>query len=130
MLHIVLVHFKAARLVLLPALAQRFACGRIGGHHFQHALAGAGETVFDRAWRLPLWDEYQTLLESTFADVYNIGGRWAGAITAGCFLARFTEGQRWAHLDIAGVSNDEGKRGMATGRPVGLLSQWLLDRAG
>src|SRR4249919_2525775 len=92
-------------------------------------LLAAGETTFDRAWRLPLWDEYQSLLESSFADVYNIGGRWAGAITAGCFLARFTEGQRWAHLDIAGVANDEGKRGMATGRPVGLLSQWLLDRA-
>ncbi|HEY0660631.1 MAG TPA: leucyl aminopeptidase [Lysobacter sp.] len=92
-------------------------------------LLAAGEHVFDRGWRLPLWDEYQTLLESTFADVYNIGGRWAGAITAGCFLARFTEGQRWAHLDIAGVANDEGKRGMATGRPVGLLSQWLIDRA-
>ncbi|GAB6194981.1 leucyl aminopeptidase [Lysobacter xanthus] len=92
-------------------------------------LLEAGEAVFDRAWRLPLWDEYQTQLESTFADVYNIGGRWAGAITAGCFLARFTEGQRWAHLDIAGVANDEGKRGMATGRPVGLLSQWLMDRA-
>lgn len=92
-------------------------------------LLGAGEQVFDRAWRLPLWDEYQTQLESTFADVYNIGGRWAGAITAGCFLARFTEGQRWAHLDIAGVANDEGKRGLATGRPVGLLSQWLLERA-
>ncbi len=92
-------------------------------------LLSAGEHVFDRGWRLPLWDEYQTQLESTFADIYNIGGRWAGAITAGCFLARFTEGQRWAHLDIAGVANDEGKRGMATGRPVGLLSQWLIDRA-
>ncbi|HJW46957.1 MAG TPA: leucyl aminopeptidase [Lysobacter sp.] len=91
-------------------------------------LTAAGENVFDRSWRLPLWDEYQSLLDSTFADVYNIGGRWAGAITAGCFLARFAEGQRWAHLDIAGVANDEGKRGMATGRPVGLLSQWLLDR--
>ncbi|HEY5611979.1 MAG TPA: leucyl aminopeptidase, partial [Lysobacter sp.] len=92
-------------------------------------LLSAGEHAFDRGWRLPLWDEYQTQLESTFADVYNVGGRWAGAITAGCFLARFTEGQRWAHLDIAGVANDEGKRGMATGRPVGLLSQWLIDRA-
>ncbi|WP_045758407.1 leucyl aminopeptidase [Xanthomonas albilineans] len=93
-------------------------------------LLAAGEHVFDRAWRLPLWDEYQSLLDSSFADVYNIGGRWAGAITAGCFLSRFTEGQRWAHLDIAGVASDEGKRGMATGRPVGLLTQWLLDRTG
>ncbi|MCD9085918.1 leucyl aminopeptidase [Stenotrophomonas sp. SY1] len=92
-------------------------------------LVAAGENVFDRAWRLPLWDEYQGMLDSSFADVYNIGGRWAGAITAGCFLSRFAEGQRWAHLDIAGVASDEGKRGMATGRPVGLLTQWLLDRA-
>ena len=91
-------------------------------------LLAAGEHVFDRAWRLPLWDEYQSMLDSNFADVYNIGGRWAGAITAGCFLSRFAEGQRWAHLDIAGVASDEGKRGMATGRPVGLLSQWLLDQ--
>jgi len=91
-------------------------------------LLTAGEHVFDRAWRLPLWDEYQPMLDSSFADVYNIGGRWAGAITAGCFLSRFAEGQRWAHLDIAGVASDEGKRGMATGRPVGLLSQWLLDQ--
>ncbi|MGY0618379.1 leucyl aminopeptidase [Lysobacter sp. A378] len=92
-------------------------------------LLAAGENVFDRAWRLPLWDEYQGMLDSTYADVYNIGGRWAGAITAGCFLSRFTEGQRWAHLDIAGSGSDDGKRGMATGRPVGLLSQWLLDQA-
>ncbi|GHA85445.1 leucyl aminopeptidase [Cognatilysobacter bugurensis] len=108
----------------------RFATGLMTKHDdLADELLRAGEHVFDRAWRLPLWDEYQTQLESTFADVYNIGGRWGGAITAGCFLARFTEGQRWAHLDIAGVANDEGKRGMATGRPVGLLSQWLIDRA-
>ncbi|HZV38679.1 MAG TPA: leucyl aminopeptidase [Pseudoxanthomonas sp.] len=108
----------------------RYATGLMSKHDdLSNELLAAGENVFDRAWRLPLWDEYQTLLDSIFADVYNIGGRWAGAITAGCFLARFAEGQRWAHLDIAGVANDEGKRGMATGRPVGLLSQWLLDRA-
>ena len=92
-------------------------------------LLAAGETVFDRAWRLPLWDEYQPMLDSNFADVYNIGGRWAGAITAGCFLSRFTEGQRWAHIDIAGSASGDGKMGMASGRPVGLLSQWLLDQA-
>ncbi len=108
----------------------RYATGLMSKHDdLSNELLAAGETVFDRAWRLPLWDEYQTLLESSFADVYNIGGRWAGAITAGCFLSRFAEGQRWAHLDIAGVANDEGKRGMATGRPVGLLAQWLLDRS-
>ncbi len=108
----------------------RYATGLMSKHDdLAGELLSAGEQVFDRAWRLPLWDEYQTQLESSFADVYNIGGRWAGAVTAGCFLSRFTENQRWAHLDIAGVANDEGKRGMATGRPVGLLTQWLLDRA-
>jgi leucyl aminopeptidase len=108
----------------------RYATGLMSKHDdLANELVAAGENVFDRAWRLPLWDEYQTQLDSTFADVYNIGGRWAGAVTAGCFLSRFTENQRWAHLDIAGVANDEGKRGMATGRPVGLLAQWLLDRA-
>jgi leucyl aminopeptidase len=93
-------------------------------------LLAAGETTLDRAWRLPLWDDYQTQLESGFADVANIGGKSAGAITAGCFLSRFTEGQRWAHLDIAGTAWDEGRKGLATGRPVPLLAQWLLDRAG
>ncbi|MDX2300083.1 MAG: leucyl aminopeptidase, partial [Xanthomonadaceae bacterium] len=75
-----------------------------------------------------IWDDYQPALDSAFADVANIGGKWAGAITAGCFLSRFTEGQRWAHLDIAGSAWEEGRKGMATGRPVGLLTQWLMDR--
>ena len=108
----------------------RFASGLMSKHDdLANELLAAGENVFDRAWRLPLWDEYQTMLESSYADVYNIGGRWAGAVTAGCFLSRFTEGQRWAHLDIAGSASTEGKRGMATGRPVGLLTQWLLDQS-
>ncbi|HSN00712.1 MAG TPA: leucyl aminopeptidase, partial [Rudaea sp.] len=94
-----------------------------------HELLAAGEATLDRAWRLPLWDDYQSQLETGFADVANIGGKYAGAITAGCFLARFTEGFRWAHLDIAGSAWDEGRKGSATGRPVPLLSQWLLDRA-
>lgn len=109
----------------------KYAAGLMSKHDdLADELLAAGESVHDRAWRLPLWDEYQTMLESAFADVYNIGGKGAGAITAGCFLSRFAEGQRWAHLDIAGVSNDEGRKGMATGRPVGLLSQWLIDQAG
>jgi leucyl aminopeptidase len=107
----------------------KYATGLMSKHDdLSNELIAAGEDTFDRAWRLPLWDEYQSMLDSAFADVYNIGGRWAGAITAGCFLSRFTEGQRWAHLDIAGVANGDGKMGMATGRPVGLLSQWLIDR--
>jgi leucyl aminopeptidase len=91
-------------------------------------LIAAGEATGDRAWRLPVWDEYQQQLESAFADIANIGGKSAGAITAACFLARFTEGQRWAHLDIAGTAWDEGRKGTATGRPVPLLVQWLLGR--
>jgi leucyl aminopeptidase len=93
-------------------------------------LLAAGEETLDRAWRLPLWDDYQAQLDSGFADVANIGGKSAGAITAACFLSRFTEGQRWAHLDIAGTAWDEGRKGLATGRPVALLAQWLIDRAG
>ena len=93
-------------------------------------LLAAGEETLDRAWRLPLWDDYQIQLDSGFADIANIGGKSAGAITAGCFLSRFTEGQRWAHLDIAGTAWDEGRKGLATGRPVALLTQWLMDRAG
>jgi leucyl aminopeptidase len=91
-------------------------------------LLAAGEHALDRAWRMPLWDDYQVQLDSGFADVANIGGKSAGAITAACFLSRFTEGQRWAHLDIAGTAWDEGRKGLATGRPVALLAQWLLDR--
>ena len=91
-------------------------------------LLVAGEETLDRAWRLPLWDDYQTQLDSGFADIANIGGKSAGAITAACFLSRFTDGQRWAHLDIAGTAWDEGRKGLATGRPVALLAQWLIDR--
>jgi leucyl aminopeptidase len=91
-------------------------------------LLAAGETSLDRAWRLPLWDDYQGQLDSGFADIANIGGKYAGAITAGCFLSRFTNGYRWAHLDVAGTAWDEGRKGLATGRPVPLLVQYLLDR--
>ena len=93
-------------------------------------LLAAGEATLDRAWRLPLWDDYQSQLDTGYADVANIGGKYAGAITAGCFLARFTEGFRWAHLDIAGSAWEEGRKGSATGRPVPLLAQWLMNRAG
>jgi len=92
-------------------------------------LIAAGTRTHDRAWRLPLWDDYQSQLESGFADVANLGGKYAGAITAGCFLSRFTKGYRWAHLDIAGTAWDEGRKGLATGRPVPLLVQYLIDRS-
>jgi len=92
-------------------------------------LLKAGNETMDRAWRLPLWDDYQQQLESGFADVANIGGKYAGAITAGCFLSRFVNGTRWAHLDIAGTAWEEGRKGLATGRPVPLLTQYLIDRS-
>jgi len=91
-------------------------------------LLAAGEATLDRAWRMPLWEDYQSQLETGFADMANIGGKWAGAITAACFLARFTEGYRWAHLDIAGTAWTEGRKGSATGRPVQLLVQYLIDQ--
>jgi leucyl aminopeptidase len=93
-------------------------------------LLRAGEFSHDRVWRLPLWDEYADALKSNFADVANVGGREAGAITAASFLSRFARDYRWAHLDIAGVAWRGGKNKGATGRPVRLLSQFLLDRAG
>ncbi len=92
-------------------------------------LLNAGQLTGDRAWRLPVWDEYQSLLDSNFADMGNIGGRWAGTITAACFLARFTKEYTWAHLDIAGTAWNMGKNKGATGRPVPLLTEYLLQRA-
>ena len=91
-------------------------------------LLAAGETAGDRAWHMPLWEDYQPQLKSNFADMANIGGREAGTITAACFLSRFTEKYRWAHLDIAGVAWKGGNEKGATGRPVSLLTQFLLDR--
>ncbi len=93
-----------------------------------HDLLSAGKEVGDRAWELPLWDEYQSQLDSNFADMANIGGREAGTITAACFLSRYTKKMRWAHLDIAGTAWLSGKDKGATGRPVPLLIQFLLDR--
>ncbi|TVU72871.1 leucyl aminopeptidase [Cobetia crustatorum] len=91
-------------------------------------LLDAGEEAWDRAWHMPLWDEYQSQLDSNFADIANIGGREAGMITAGCFLSRFADTFPWAHLDIAGTAWMSGKQKGASGRPVGLLTQYLLDR--
>jgi leucyl aminopeptidase len=91
-------------------------------------LLTAGEQAHDRAWQLPLWEDYQSLLDSNFADMQNIGGRAGGTITAACFLARFTKDYRWAHLDIAGTANKSGKDKGATGRPVPLLTQYLINR--
>lgn len=92
------------------------------------ALRDAGDKIGDRAWPMPLWEDYQSQLKSNFADIANIGGREAGAITAASFLHRFTRKLRWAHLDIAGVAWKKGSDKGATGRPVGLLTEFLINR--
>lgn len=92
-------------------------------------LISASDTANDSLWRLPLWEEYQEQLKSNFADLANIGGKDAGSITAACFLANFAENLRWAHLDIAGTAWRTGQYKGATGRPVPLLMQYLLNRA-
>ena len=92
------------------------------------SLKQAGDKADDRAWPMPLYEEYQEGLKSNFADFPNIAGREGGAITAACFLARFTKNMTWAHLDIAGTAWKGGAEKGATGRPVPLLVQYLLDQ--
>ena len=142
------------RLVLCDALtyAERFnpktvvdvatltgACIIALGHHtsavlsnddeFAASLMIAGTQAFDSAWQLPMGEEYQEQLDSNFADLGNIGGRSAGAITAACFLSRFTESFTWAHLDIAGTAWTSGAKKGSTGRCVPLLVQHLVNQA-
>ena len=142
------------RLILCDAItyAQRFqpaamvdiatltgACVIALGHHatglfsnndnLAKELLRAGDAAFDRAWHMPLWDDYQEQLSSNFADIANIGGRAAGSITAACFLSRFAKDINWAHLDIAGTAWKSGKEKGSTGRPVPLLTQFLVQRA-
>lgn len=142
------------RLILCDALtyAERFepsavvdvatltgACVIALGHHasglfsnnddLAKELLKAGETALDRAWHMPLWEEYQPQLDSNFADMANIGGRAAGSVTAACFLSRFAEKYDWAHLDIAGTAWKSGKEKGGTGRPVPMLTAFLAARA-
>ena len=98
-------------------------------HELGKALIEAGDEVYDRAWPMPLWDEYQEQLDSPFADMANIGGPKAGSVTAACFLSRFTKEVKWAHLDIAGTAWNSGPNKGATGRPVTLLTQYLINLA-
>ncbi len=103
--------------------------GLLSNHNpLANDLLSAGQTSGDRCWQLPLWDDYQDQLKSNFADMANIGGKGAGTITAACFLSRFTKKYHWAHLDIAGVAWKSGAHKGATGRPVGLLAQYVLDK--
>ncbi len=130
--------FKPAAVVDIATLTG--ACVTALGNHasglmsnddeLAEQLEAAGTTSGDRVWRLPLWKEYDKQLKSNFADMANIGGREAGTITAACFLGRFTKNYRWAHLDIAGTAWNSGANKGATGRPVPLLMQFLMEQAG
>ena len=107
------------------------ASGLMSNHEpLAQELLAAGRQSGDRAWQLPLWDDYQEQLDSNFADMANIGGKGAGTITAACFLSRYTKKFKWAHLDIAGTAWRSGKEKGATARPVPLLTQFLLKRCG
>ena len=92
-------------------------------------ILAAGESAWDRAWQMPLWDEYQDALKSDVADLQNIGSRADCAVTAACFLSRFTKRYPWVHLDIAGTAAKSGAHKGATGRPVALLAHFLVGRA-
>ncbi len=93
-------------------------------------IFAAGDAAEDRGWPMPLGEEYAAQLKSNFADMANIGGPGGGAVTAGCFLGKFTDGMNWAHLDIAGTAWKSGAKKGGTGRPVPMLSQVLLARCG
>ena len=128
--------FKPAAVVDIATLTG--ACVIALGHHasglfsnddkLAKQLLAAGEASGDRVWQLPLWDDYTKQLKSNFADLANIGGRGAGAVTAACFLKQFTENYKWAHLDVAGTAwKSSGPKG-ATGRPVALLVEFIMNR--
>jgi len=129
--------YKPAAVVDIATLtgAMVIALGHVATGLFSNSdplareLLQAGENSWDRAWHMPLWDDYQEALKSNFADIPNIGSRAGGSITAACFLSRFTKAYPWAHLDIAGTAWKSGAEKGATGRPVALLSHFLLRRA-
>jgi leucyl aminopeptidase len=106
------------------------ACGLFANDDaLANELLEAADAAYDRAWRMPVWDDYQEQLKSNFADFANIGGRPAGSVTAACFLSRFATKYKWAHLDIAGTAWRGGKEKGATGRPVPMLTQFLVSRS-
>jgi leucyl aminopeptidase len=130
--------FKPEALIDVATLTG--ACVIALGHHrtaimskhdkLANDLTEAGIAADDRGWRMPLADEYEKQLRSNFADFANVGSREGGAITAGCFLSKFTKGMNWAHLDIAGTAWRAGGKKGSTGRPVPMLTEFLLKRAG
>jgi leucyl aminopeptidase len=130
--------FEPAAIVDLATLTGACVVA-LGSHHagcmsnddaLAREIVQAGVRADDRAWHLPLTEEYGDQLKSNFADFANIGGREGGAITAAAFLGKFTEGLKWAHLDIAGVAYQGGAQKGSTGRPTALLADFLIHRAG
>ena len=129
--------FRPAAVIDIATLTG--ACVVALGHH--HAgvmgnderlvqeLLAAGVRADDRCWQLPLTEEYAESLKSNFADFANVGGRDGGAITAAAFLAKFTQGLKWAHLDVAGIAYQSGAQKGSTGRPTPLLADFLIQRA-
>tara|TARA_Y100000590_G_C15735507_1_gene1018373 strand:- start:2568 stop:4067 length:1500 start_codon:yes stop_codon:yes gene_type:complete len=108
----------------------KVASGLLSNDEFlSNEIIRCSKISHDYAWPLPMWDDYQSELDSNFADIANIGKRYAGTITAACFLSRFAKDYKWAHLDIAGTAWNEGQRKGGTGRPVSLLTHFLLNRA-
>jgi leucyl aminopeptidase len=130
--------FKPAALIDVATLTG--ACVIALGHHrtavmssndkLADSIIDAGIAADDRGWRMPLAQEYERQLKSNFADFANVGGRDGGAITAACFLSKFTKGTEWAHLDIAGTAWRSGRKKGSTARPVPMLTEFLLQRAG
>ena len=130
--------FKPAAVIDIATLTGACVVA-LGSHHsglmsndeaLARELLAAGVRADDRAWQLPLTEEYAEQLKSNFADMANIGGREGGAITAAAFLAKFTKDLKWAHLDVAGTAYQGGKQKGSTGRPVPLLADFLIHRAG
>lgn len=125
--------------VILDVATLTGACVIALGHHLTAVMSRsdelaqdvlrAGIAADDRAWQMPIAEEYEKQLQSNFADFANVGGREGGAVTAACFLGKFTRGMNWAHLDIAGTAWRSGKNKGSTGRPVPLLSEFVLQRA-
>ena len=130
--------FKPAAIIDVATLTG--ACVVALGHHrcaiyanndsLQNELVGAANSSEDLGWPMPMGDQYSAQLKSNFADMANIGGGGGGSVTAACFLGKYTDGMNWAHLDIAGVAWKSGVDKGASGRPVSLLSEFMLSRAG
>nr|MBP7614894.1 leucyl aminopeptidase [Steroidobacteraceae bacterium] len=129
--------FKPAAVVDIATLTGACVVA-LGAHHsgvmanddaLARELVESGRRADDRAWQLPLTEDYADQLKSNFADMANVAGRDGGAITAGAFLGKFTKGLKWAHMDIAGTAYLSGAQKGSTGRPISLLSEFLIQRA-